>query len=97
MLVTHQYLVSPTKSMAPVLDIIFPGILQPRVELHSRPQLVGSFFFFSPPPLMLFAHSSLALTAKEAGQATQCCPVKISGNPRPEIQQSHKTPQGMGE
>lgn len=95
MLVTHQYLVSPTKSMAQVLDIIFPGILQPRVELHSRPQLVGSFF--SPPPLMLFAHSSIALRVKEAGQATQCCPAKISGNPRPEIQQSHKTPQGMGE
>lgn len=39
---------------------------------------------------MLFAHSSIAQRAKKAAQATQCCPAKTSGNPRPEIQQSHK-------
>lgn len=78
MWVIHEYLVSPTKSMALVLDIIFPGILWPRVELHSVAQLVDSV---SSPPEMVFAHGSIAFKAKEADQATQCSPAETSANP----------------
>lgn len=45
---------------------------------------------------MLFVHGSIALTAKKAGQATQCFPAKISGNTRPEIQQRPQGPYGDG-
>lgn len=89
MWVTHQYLVSPTKSMALVLDIIFPGILWPRVELHSGAQLVGSV---SSPPEMLFAHGSIALKAKKADQATQCSPAETSAHPKAETQQRLRGP-----
>lgn len=54
----------------------------------------GSFF---PSSRDVFVHGSIALTAKKAGQATQCSPAKISGSTRPEIQQRPQGPKGMGE
>ena len=53
-------LVSPTKIMALVLDIIFLGILQPTPN-------PSWWAVFSAPPAMRFALSSIALKAEMAG------------------------------
>lgn len=93
MSVTHQYQVSPTNSMALVLDIIFPGILQLRMELHSGAQLVGKHF-----PLL--QKCSLLMALSHLMQRRQARPPSVPQLRSLEIQgqklnRDHKAPKGV--